>query len=134
MLVYADTSALAKLIVEEPESNALVEWMHETQSQLVTSWLTHVELRRVIARRAPWRAPDVSDLLNACQTLALDMETFESAARVPPAELRSLDALHLAAALRFGIDLAGMLVYDSRLAAAAQAVGIRPIAPGAGTL
>lgn len=130
MLVYADTSALAKLVVEEPESHALVEWLHETQAQLVTSWLTHVELRRVIARRAPWRAPDVTDVLNACQTLALEMETFDSAARMQPTELRSLDAIHLAAALRLGSDLAGMLVYDARLADAARTAGIRPLAPG----
>lgn len=130
MLVYADASALAKLVVDEPESEALVAWLQETGAELATSWLSHVELRRVIARRAPWRAPDATDVLQSCQLIALDLQTYESAARLHPPALRSLDALRLAAALRLGAEAAGMLVYDRKLASAARAVGLRPIAPG----
>lgn len=133
MLVYADTSALVKLVLDEPESEHLVEWFNETGAQAATSWLTLVELRRAIARSAPWRAPDVADVLNACQLIVLDRETLEAAARLQPATLRTLDAVHLAAALTLGPDLAGMLVYDARLAHAAREAGIRPFAPGAQT-
>lgn len=130
MLVYADASALTKLVVDEPESEALVAWLQETGAEPATSWLSHVELRRVVARCAPWRAPDATDVLQSCQLIALDLQTYESAARLHAPALRSLDALHLAAVSRLGAEAAGMLVYDRKLAYAARAVGLRPIAPG----
>lgn len=43
--------------------------------------------------------------------------------------LRTLDALHLAAALDLGDDLAGIVSYDTRLAEAARGIGIEVIAP-----
>lgn len=56
--------------------------------------------------------------------------TFEAAGRLEPLTLRSLDAIHLAAALEFGDALAGIITYDDRLAAGARASGVRVIAPG----
>lgn len=84
----------------------------------------------MVARCAPWRAPDATDVLQSCQLIALDLQTYESAARLHAPALRSLDALHLAAVSRLGAEAAGMLVYDRKLAYAARAVGLRPIAPG----
>lgn len=43
-------------------------------------------------------------------------------------ELRSLDALHLATVLR--LDAASLLTYDLRLTDAAEAAGVRVVAPG----
>ena len=43
--------------------------------------------------------------------------------------LRSLDALHLAAALEFGDELEAIVAYDDRLTAAAQRYGIPVVAP-----
>jgi predicted nucleic acid-binding protein len=61
--------------------------------------------------------------------LPLDDATLESAADLEPAELRSVDALHLAAALSLGADLGRFYCYDDRLAAAASAVGLDVRAP-----
>ncbi len=47
-----------------------------------------------------------------------------------PVGLRSLDAVHLAAALELADDLEGMLCYDERLAGAAAVAGIAVHAPG----
>jgi uncharacterized protein len=52
------------------------------------------------------------------------------AATMEPVELRTLDAIHLAAALALGDDLAAVLTYDHRMAHAARARGIQVIAPG----
>ena len=60
----------------------------------------------------------------------MTVEIFDVAGGMEPASLRSLDTLHLAAAQALGDDLAGMVVYDERLRAAATEVGIVVVAPG----
>ena len=44
-IVYVDTSALGALLIEQPESNALVEWLDQTTDVLVSSDLLETELR-----------------------------------------------------------------------------------------
>jgi predicted nucleic acid-binding protein len=68
-------------------------------------------------------------LIESLDLLELTADTFARAALLDPPSLRSLDALHLAAALTFGDDLGGMVVYDERLAAAARDRGIEVVAP-----
>jgi len=46
-----------------------------------------------------------------------------------PANIRSLDAIHLATAQQFGADLARIVTYDERMSRAAQALGIVVAAP-----
>ena len=47
VIVYVDTSALGALLIEQPESNALVEWLDQTTDLLVSSDLLETELRRI---------------------------------------------------------------------------------------
>jgi len=54
---------------------------------------------------------------------------FEQAGRLDPTTLRSLDAIHLAAALDLGDDLDSLVTYDERLAEAARLNGILVTAP-----
>jgi len=54
----------------------------------------------------------------------------EVAAGLEPSRLRWLDALHLAAALSLGPDLAGVVTCDQRMAEAARVLGLRVEAPG----
>jgi uncharacterized protein len=49
---------------------------------------------------------------------------LDSAARLEPRSLRSLDAVHLATALSLGEDLGVMIAYDERLLDAAAQKGI----------
>jgi len=44
--------------------------------------------------------------------------------------LRSLDAIHVAAALVLGEDLAELITYDRQMAAAAETLGIAVASPG----
>ena len=46
-----------------------------------------------------------------------------------PVVIRSLDALHLAAALELGDELEGIVTYDRHLAEASRVLGIRTVAP-----
>jgi predicted nucleic acid-binding protein len=54
----------------------------------------------------------------------LDEPLLDRAAELEPLGLRSLDALHLAAALTVGPDLGVFLTYDLRLAEAATNAGL----------
>ena len=54
---------------------------------------------------------------------------LEQAGRLDPAIVRSLDAIHLAAALMLGDDLEAFVTYYERLAEAARANGVAVVAP-----
>ena len=71
------------------------------------------------------------ELLRSRTVLRIGRDAFDAAGRVEPPELRSLDALHIAAAQTLGPDLAGIVAYDQRLLAAATALGIEVASPGA---
>ena len=109
MAVYADASGLAKLVVAEPETAALRAWIASEEPVLVASDLVRTELMRAARRTAPDRAVAVRSVLDAITLLKLSSATFETAGRLEPAGMRSLDALHLASALELGDDLDGFL-------------------------
>jgi predicted nucleic acid-binding protein len=69
-------------------------------------------------------------LLAESDILRISAETFDRAGRMAPAELGSLDALHLAAATTLSPDLAGIVVYDDGLASAAVEAGLQVASPG----
>lgn len=129
MAFYADTSALVKLVVAEPETDALLTWLSDEAVVPVTCDLARTELMRVVRRGAPDRAVQARAVLDAMAILAVTADVFEEAGRLEPRTLRSLDAIHLAAALALGDDLEAMVAYDDRLAAAARANGIEVITP-----
>ncbi|HEX9855444.1 MAG TPA: type II toxin-antitoxin system VapC family toxin [Acidimicrobiia bacterium] len=124
---YLDTSALAKFVRPEPETGHLRRWL--APRRWIISDLHRTELRRAAAR-AGGRAPARTDrLLAESDIVSIDADTFDRAGRLAPADLRSLDALHLAAAMTLGPDLAGIVAYDERLREAAELAGITVAAP-----
>lgn len=129
MAHYLDTSALAKLVRAEQESRALGAWIAEPSRVLVTSDLTRTELLRAVRRHDAADAPAARAVLDSLIVLTLTTDTFERAAVLAPPTLRSLDALHLASALRLGDDLDGFVTYDDRLAVAASEHGIVVVSP-----
>ena len=129
MAHYMDTSALVKLIVDEPETGALREWLAVEAREPVSCDLARTELLRVVRRTAPDRAVAARRLLEAVTLTQVTTAVFEQAGRLDPASLRSLDAVHLAAALDLGDDLDGLVTYDSVLARAAASAGIEVTAP-----
>jgi hypothetical protein len=126
---YIDTSALAKLIVAEPETPALQSWFSAEDRDPVSCDLARTELFRAVRRVAPDRVSRARDVLDSITLIALPSALFEHAARLEPSSLRTLDAIHLAAALDLGDDLDVLVTYDDRLAESATANGVRVLTP-----
>jgi uncharacterized protein len=128
-LFYLDTSAAVKLVVSEPGSKALRDWL-AAHDRIVSSDLLRTELLRATRRAVPEAMLQARAVLDSIVMLALPAGVFERAGLLDPHVLRSLDALHLAAALELGDDLEGIVTYDDRLAEGARALGIEVVAPG----
>ncbi|HEY8718974.1 type II toxin-antitoxin system VapC family toxin [Pengzhenrongella sp.] len=129
MAFYLDTSALVKLVVAEAETPALRAWLAAAERVPVSCDLARTELLRAVRRAAPDRAVQARAVLDSITLLEVTTATFEAAGRLDPTVLRSLDAIHLAAAISLGDDLDGLVTYDERLAQAAQLNGIPVTSP-----
>ncbi|MGH3788257.1 MAG: type II toxin-antitoxin system VapC family toxin [Pseudonocardiaceae bacterium] len=131
MIIYCDSSALVKLVVNEPESTKLETWLgSQPEPVLVSSVLARTEVVRAVARTEPDAVHLAVDLLAAVSVVELDVSVADEAARLDPAELRSLDALHMAAALRLGPALGSMISYDERMLDVARRRGVTVADPG----
>lgn len=129
MAYYLDTSAAVKLVLTEPGTSALLTWAADHADDVVSSDLLRTELLRATRRGAPEHMPRARAVLDSITLLSLPPATFDRAATLEPSEMRSLDAVHLAAALDLGDELEGIVTYDERLSAAAALHGITVIAP-----
>lgn len=118
-----------KLVVHEPETDGLRDWLAETPRDPVTCDLARTELLRAVRRVAPDLLVQARMVLDLVTITEVTTAVFEATGRLDPAILRTLDAIHVAAALDLGDDLEGMLTYDERLAQAAAQNGIRVSSP-----
>jgi predicted nucleic acid-binding protein len=125
MQLYLDTSALTKLVTEEPQTPALRQYLHAHAADThFTCALTRTELIRAASRHGPPAAiAHARRLLTRLDFVALTSRLLDVAAVLPPAELRTLDAIHLAAA-QTAPDLRALVTYDVRMAQAAASTGI----------
>ena len=123
--VYVDSSALAKLVVEETESEPLRAFL-QPDARLASSIVAAVEVPRAARRRGVAEAS--ADVLATVTLLDVTDEVVAGAVALDPTSLRSLDAIHLASALLVD-DLDAFVVYDERLAAAAVDAGLSVQAP-----
>lgn len=131
-MIYLDSSALLKLLFEERESGALERWISErAATPLVSSELAKLEVVRATRRINPAVLPAGRALLAQLDLTPLTTGLIDEAANLGQPLLRSLDALHLASALSIGPDLSAFIAYDHRLSAAAGAVGLESLRPGA---
>lgn len=128
--IYLDASALAKLILVEPESRALIDSIGGEGGTVATSLLGGVEVARACAREGV-AVGEVNRVLDEVTYLSFDVAVTAVAVRLVPQQLRTLDAIHLATASGLGADLDVMYCYDRRLANAASAMGIDVRSPGA---
>jgi predicted nucleic acid-binding protein len=128
LIVYADTSALMKLVRTEDGTAALRGWLTEHRPRVVTSAIGGVELRRAAARVSAGHVATADAVLARIDLLQVGPATLDLAARVAPPTLRTLDALHLAAAVMI-TDLDAVLCYDDRLAQALSRIGLNVVAP-----
>ena len=125
---YLDSSALVKLAVAEPESTALRRYLRRRRP-LVSSALARIEVGRALAPLGAVALRRGVDVLARVDLVRISDRVLEAAAALPPAELRSLDAIHLATARELGSNVARVVTYDERMAAAARALGWTVTAP-----
>lgn len=128
---YLDASALVKLATPEAETDALRAAL-DTYDARVTNRLATVEVARALHRRGVESAmltADVSEALSGLAITELNPAIAETAGRLGPPTLRSLDAIHLASALALEAELDVLVTYDARLADAARAAGLEVVAP-----
>ena len=121
MIVYVETSAATKLQKREPESAAVREFIArliDDEHLVVTGRMLETELRRLAVRQGidQEKASEILDVLEH------DRSQFRQAGTIGGDQVRSLDALHLAAALRVGAD--AMITFDERLKRACELVGL----------
>jgi len=129
-IFYLDSCAITKLVAEEAESEDLVATLTEEPSLWMCSDLARVEVMRSVARNYPDLLPEASCELRNLAMLSLDSAIYDLASRLQPTRLRSLDAIHVAAALSLGRDLTAVVTYDKRLVEAAQLNGLTVLSPG----
>ena len=130
---YLDSSAIVKLVAREAETAALEHDLADRDG-LLTSGLSLAEVTRAVGRvKRPKLLQRVADVFDALVLVDVTRPILMDAATIPPAELRSLDAIHLATARSLhgddGNDL-DFITYDDRLAKAARAADLTVRQPG----
>jgi hypothetical protein len=126
---YLDSSAALKLIVSEGESAALRAWLRRDQPDLVACDLVRTEVLRACRRHSVDSIARGRAVLESTLLFPVSTDLCLAAASLEPKALRSLDAIHLAAALSLGDDLDGVVTYDDRLTEACRAYGISVLSP-----
>lgn len=131
-----DTSALVKRVINEVESDDLVDELayHVGAGNLLWSsslaWIESTRaLRRQLDRVLPVEIIDsIETALSGVTEYAMTEQVVEVARRIGSSSLRTLDAIHLATATLIGAEL--VIAYDSRLLESAQELGFRTNSPG----
>ena len=125
---YLDSSAIVKLVMVEPESAALRRYLRRRRP-LVSSALARAEVARALLPLGEQAVRRGKEVLGRLQLIRISDRLLVASGQLPPPELRTLDAIHLATALELGPDLARVVTFDERLGAAAVSVGCSVAAP-----
>jgi hypothetical protein len=134
-LLYADASAVVKLVLEEPESEALRTFV--AGAELLSCELLLTEVPRAIRRAAaddPGMPLDLlvaraGQVIDSIALATVDRGLLLAAGALAEPAIRALDAIHVAAAV--GLEpLEAFVSYDERQAAAARLAGLTTASPG----
>lgn len=128
-LTYVDSSAIVRLAVAEPESRALRRFLSRRQP-LVSSALARTEVVRALRPSGLEAVARGEEVLRRIQLLRVSDRVLKAAGGMPPFELKSLDAIHLASVRELGSSVKQIVTYDERMTAAAAAAGWSVAAPG----
>jgi predicted nucleic acid-binding protein len=126
-LAYVDASAFVKLVIGEPESDALGDALAGVT--MTSSAILEVEASLVVRRRQPRSFNAVRRLLGSVRLVDIERAIRRTAGDLEDPGLRSLDAIHLATALSLGERCGAVFAYDDRLIAAARAHGLTVSVP-----
>ncbi len=126
--IYLDSSAFVKLVLPEQETPVLRRYLSHWPLR-VSATLLRAEALRAAMRVSSLRVAETRRQLRDVALIELDRSLMDHAGTLMPAGLRTLDAVHIAAALSLGNDLGELVTYDERLAAAAAACGLLVVSP-----
>lgn len=129
MRCYLDSSALAKLVIREPESHALRTFLKRSEMML-SSAIAETELLRAARRISDQTVKAAPRVLSVVALMEVSREILSSASLLEPASLRTLDSIHLATALELADELDSFVTYDFKLAEAARSAGLPVAQPG----
>ena len=128
MNIYIDSSALVKTVIEEAESVALARYLTGfPDDNRLTAAIARPELLRTVAGRGA-AVDSARTALARLNFIAITTSILDTAATLSPPELRTVDAIHLAAALVVP-ELRALVTYDSRLSDAATHAGLPVVSP-----
>ena len=127
-VTYLDSSAIVKLAVAEPESEALRRHLRRRRV-LVSSALARAEVVRALQPSGPAAVAAGRSVLTHIDLCRVNDRVLADAGTLEPAELRTLDAIHLVTAQLFGAELIQIVTYDDRMSASAARLGIRSATP-----
>lgn len=127
--VYLDTSALGRLVLDEPDATAIGAALAMFES-IVSSRLLRIELHR-LGLRAHVRAEEIEQWLAGVALVPIDDAILAAAETVSPASVSTLDAIHLATALELSTaqHIGSLMTFDERLAEGAREHGLTVLAP-----
>ncbi len=125
---YLDSSAIVKLVAQEPESAALHRFLRRRRP-LVASALSKTEVNRAVLGLGERFQRRVNQVLQRIDLVRINNQVLTDAGLMEPVELRSLDAIHLASAALFASTLGGFVTYDERMSEAAEQRGWKVQAP-----
>ena len=125
---YLDSSAIVKLVVAEPESSALRRYLRR-RKPYVSSALARAEVARSLLPFGPAALQRGDTVLARIDLIRVSDTILRAAGSLLPEDVRTLDAIHLATAQQLGTDLARIVTYDTRMQAAAEALGLDVNAP-----
>lgn len=126
---YLDSSAIVKLVVQEPESKALRQYLRR-RHVVASSALARAEVNRAVLPLGEGAIKKAHEVLGHIDLIRINNRVLAEAGSLQPATLRTLDAIHLATAALLGDSLSRLVCYDDRLSAAARALGWTVHSPG----
>jgi hypothetical protein len=127
-MVYLDSSALVKLVVLEPESRALRAFLRQ-EPQRISCALAITEVLRAVRHAGAEAIENAHRVLLGVELIRIDDALLHAAASIDAGVVRSLDAIHLAAAQLLTSHLTALVTYDRRMADAAKLLGFAIAAP-----
>jgi uncharacterized protein len=128
LTVYLDTSALVKLVVIEKESRALRTFLRHEPEQFSCA-IARTELLRAVHRGGSAAIEDARRVLRNVHLIRLGDALLDAAGLLDPVNMRSLDAIHLAAAAVIAPEVTAVVTYDKRMAEGAALLGFTVASP-----
>jgi len=126
--LYLDTSVLGRVLLDEPDTAAIRRELGRFERH-ISSRLIRVELRRLGLLTD--MLEHAEGLIAGSVLIPLDETVLTAAETIAPSVVRTLDAIHLATAVRLASagQLDALMTYDKQLADGAREHGITVLSP-----